>query len=203
MFSIVRSLRVGVLLVYAAGLLGSMGAFATSITYSVTYSGAGNRWQYDYTVINDGSLPGSADIEGFQIFFDYNNTENLDVVGGPAGWDLVRFQPEADLFLDGVFDGLAVPGPGIPQGISLAGFSIAFDWLSSGTPGSQPFEIYAASGFSVLETGGVTSSAAAVPAPSGLWLLGTAMAGLGVFRNRLNSGAGAKPAQIGGRKSAA
>jgi hypothetical protein len=55
----------------AAGLLAPLHAMAVSIEYTATNL-AGTVWRYDYTITNDtGSMPGSADIEAFQIFFDY------------------------------------------------------------------------------------------------------------------------------------
>jgi hypothetical protein len=179
----VRALHVGILLALAAGILGPLQASAVSITFSATQLSV-SSWQYDYTVTNNGSLPGSADVEGIQIFFDYQDYDNLAVVGAPAAWDPLVFQPDAGLALDGTFDALADPGPGLTSGNSLGGFSVSFDWLAGGTPGAQAFEIYDPNNdFIVLETGGFTE-ATAIPGPAGIWLLGTALAGLGVVRSR-------------------
>ena len=186
MFQSVRAIRAGVLLVLAAGILGPLQASAVSITYNVTYL-SGIRWQYDYTVTNNGTLPGSADVAGFDVFFDSSSTRNLAIVGAPATWNLLVFQPNAGLVLKGIFDGLADPGPGIANGNSQGGFSVSFDWLAGGTPGNQAFEIYDPNDFSVLETGGFTT---VVPVPAAVWLFGSALAGLGLLRRR-GSGAGA------------
>ncbi len=187
MFKSIRSFRAGILLVFAAGILGPLQASAVTITYTTTFL-SGISWQYAYTVTNDGSLPSSADIEGIQVFFDYNDYDNLAVLGAPGTWDPLVFQPDAGLFLDGIFDGLASPGPGIANGNSLGGFLVSFDWLGGGTPGAQAFEIYDANDFSVLESGN-TVAPAIVPVPAAVWLFGSALAGLGVVRRR-SSGAG-------------
>lgn len=164
-----------------AGLLMPLSASAISIQYTVASLG-GNSYQYNYTVINDGSLPSSADVEGFQVFFDYDDYDNLAVVAAPGPWDALVFQPDAGFLLDGVFDALADPGPGIANGNLLGGFSVSFDWLPGGTPGDQPFEIYDANDFSVLESGNTTLSP--VPVPAAVWLFGSALAGLGALRRQ-------------------
>lgn len=195
----IRALHVGILLALAGGILGSLQASAVSITFSATQLSA-SSWQYDYTVTNNGSLPASAAVEGIQIFFDYHDYDTLNLVGAPATWDPLVFQPDAGLSLDGIFDGLANPGPGIASGNSLGGFSVSFDWLAAGTPGAQAFEIYDPNNdFIVLETGGFTE-ATAIPGPAGIWLLGTALAGLGVVRQR--SGAGIRKQAINNRTPA-
>ena len=177
------------LLILSAGLLGPLQASAALMSYVATSLG-GISWKYTYTVTNNGSLPASAPIEGFQVFFDYTKYDNLVVVTTPATWSPLVFQPDVGLTLDGVFDGLASPGPGITNGNSLGGFSVSFDWLVGGTPGAQPFEIYNANNFSVLETGGSTTLAAPVPGPAAVWLLGSGLAGLGFVRRRASAGLG-------------
>ena len=83
------------------------GAHAVSIQYDVTSLGD-NRYQYDYTVLNDTLEDG---LDGFIIYFDETLYSDLSLMGNPDDWDSLLFQP--DLFLpdDGIFDSLALSGP--------------------------------------------------------------------------------------------
>lgn len=199
-----------------AVLLAPYPALAVSISYTATQI-FGTSWQYDYVVTNDGTLGGGTEITGFQVFFDPALYQNLAVVSAPVQWDPIVFQPDADLFLPGVFDGLAIPGEGVAAGGSVNGFAVSFDWLPVGeSPGSQPFLFYedltavgcdpegAEDCFPVLFPGGLLppadaaeflawpaealSTATAVPAPSALLLFVTAALGTsGGWRSRRTS----------------
>lgn len=188
-------------------LLGPLQASAMSITYSLTNISA-NRYRYDYTVINDGSLPASAAVNWIYILFastpidlqpdgipDHTIYDNLAITASPANWD-VLVQPPTLSFggADGVLDALALPGPGVASGNSLGGFSVAFDWWGPGLPGAQPFAIWELNATTTLPpdcqhtspTGsdpiacGMTE--AAVPMPAGIWLFTSALAGCGLLR---------------------
>ena len=143
------------------------GAAATLITYQATdlpdIPGQGDRWQYSYKVSGSFGLDG-----GFNVLFSplYSLLEpsTPQVVGD---WEVVVVaQPDPVLLADGLYSAVAaVPAP------SLANvFIVTFDWLGSGTPGSQPFEVFDASGFLPLE-GGLTQAVGQVPLPSSLALL--------------------------------
>lgn len=189
-----------------AGVLGPLQAAAMTITYTVTNI-SGNRYQYDYTVNNNAPSVSPA-VEWIYILFantpidlqpdgipDHTIYENLAVTASPANWDLLVLPPGAD---DGVLDALALPGPGIAPGSSLGGFSVAFDWWGPGTPGAQPFAIWATNATTTLppdcsHTSPVGSdplacgmTAAAIPTPAAIWLFTSALAGLGVLRRRWN-----------------
>jgi hypothetical protein len=179
------------ILVVAAGLLGSPQASAISIAYTVTHI-SGSQYQYDYTVENDGSLPLSADIDWFNILFDYTLYDNLVLVAAPGNWDIFLAQPSGFAEEDGIFDALADPGPGIASGNSLGGFSVSFDWLGAGTPGAQPFEIgqelidppdctNANPCFDVIASG--FTEAPAVPVPGAIWLLASGLIALRQLRS--------------------
>ncbi|RLA25986.1 MAG: hypothetical protein DRQ62_00970 [Gammaproteobacteria bacterium] len=117
-------------------LLGfSMAVLSSPIYYQVTEI-SGNTYEYQYTVGNQSA----ADIEEFTIYFDLGLYENLLLTASPADWDSIVDQPDPSIPDDGYFDSLALTTGISPDG-SLSGFSVQFDYLGTGTPGSQFFEI--------------------------------------------------------------
>jgi hypothetical protein len=135
----------------------------TGIIYEVSDLGGG-RWEYTYEVSNDGL---AAPIEEFTVWFDYDLYLNLAVEtpGTPADWDQLVLQPEPVLLDDGAFDAKAL-GAGIGMGQSLGDFSVSFDFLGTGEPGSQPYDIIDPQSFQPIESG------TTVPEPATLLLLG-------------------------------
>ncbi|WP_064042033.1 hypothetical protein [Methylomonas koyamae] len=146
--------------------IGVNSSSAASVSYEITNI-LGSRWQYNYSVYNN-SL--ANDIEEFLIFFDHNAYANLTVGGTPINWDPLVIQPDALLPDDGYFDVLAL-GSGIVPGTSLPGFLIEFDYLFSGTPGSQYFEVRDSITFDLLETGNTVLTNGSVPEPNSIFLL--------------------------------
>ena len=144
--------------------------YATSVFYETTNLGA-NRWEYNYSVTND--TLGSA-IDEFTLFFDYGLYENLTVTTPVAGWDELTFDP-ALIFGSpepGIYDALAL-GVGIAQGETISGFSVSFDWLGAGIPGSQYFEVVDATTWELLDSG----VASVVPIPSAMILMASGLLG--------------------------
>lgn len=136
----------------------------TEIRYETNEVGSG-RWEYIYKVANV-SLP--VLIEEFTIWFDYGKYENLSVEtpDPPAGsWDEIVLQPEPVLEDDGYYDALALSS-GIGIGESVSGFAVSFDWLGTGQPGSQYYEIVHPVTFVTIDYGYT------VPEPTTLFLLG-------------------------------
>ncbi|HNQ24393.1 MAG TPA: hypothetical protein PKK06_15005 [Phycisphaerae bacterium] len=110
-----------------------------SIYYEATPLG-GNEWQYVYDVANN-SLPGP--IEEFTIWFALGQYAQLalETPDPPAGaWDELVAQPDPILHADGFYDALTL-ATGIPVGGHESGFTVRFEWLGTGEPGAQPFEI--------------------------------------------------------------
>jgi len=110
-----------------------------------------NRWEYTYTVSND-TL--GSDIEEFTIYFEQGLYDNLLITTPLATWDELVVDPDVILGFpeDGFFDALAL-GPGIAPGDDQTGFSVSFDWLGTGTPGQQAFEIVDPTTFAVMDSG--------------------------------------------------
>jgi len=155
-------------------LLPSRASQATSVSFDVAHI-AGNTWEYSYTVAND-TL--ATDIEEFTVWFDVNLYENLIATATPADWDPLVIQPDPGLPDDGLYDALALVA-GIAPGGSLGGFSVQFDFLGMGTPGSQPFDIVDPFSFALIDGGRTISTAGpAIPEPSTFVLLAVGLCGV-------------------------
>ncbi|MCF6236576.1 MAG: multicopper oxidase domain-containing protein, partial [Gammaproteobacteria bacterium] len=143
-------------------------AQAVPVLYQANNLG-GSAWEYTYTVNND--LP--INIEEFSTYFDPALYENLVISDSPMGWDGLAVEPDSNLPDDGFSDWLTLGSP-INSGDTLGGFSVTFDFIGTGTPGSQLFEILDPMTFDVLSSGSTTS----VPEPGALVLLVLGLAGL-------------------------
>jgi hypothetical protein len=161
----------------ALGASGS--ARAAQIEYTTTFLG-GTTWEYNYVVKNTGSTP----IDEFTVFFDRNSFASLLAVASPPGWDSIVVQPDQQLASNGFFDSLAL-GHGVAPAASLSGFSVSFNFLGQGKPGSQPFDIINPITFGILSSGLTVPSAAAIPEPTSTTLL---LAGLGLLARRARQG---------------
>jgi len=142
-------------------------ALATTVSYTVNNLG-GTNWEYNYSVSND-TL--TTDIEEFTVFFDVALYQNLALVAAPSGWDPLVIQPDLSLPDDGFYDALALSG-GITPTNSLGGFRLSFDYLGTGTPGSQAFDIVDPVTFAMLDSGFTQAAAVPVPAAGDLFLGG-------------------------------
>lgn len=160
--------------VFALSLL-FMGCSANATTVSYAISNvSGNTWEYTYNVAND-TL--GTDIEEFTIYFDLGLYENLVAIATPVDWDPLVVQPDPSIPPsgdDGFYDALAL-STGIAQGTSLDGFSVQFDYLGTGVPGSQFFEVIDPVTFANLDSGDTQP----VPVPAAIWLFGSGL--LGIF----------------------
>jgi hypothetical protein len=162
-------------------LVGIGSSYGTTIDYSTSDLGGG-VWQYQYSVLND-TL--TAPLQELTIYFDYGLYSNVAIPTPKVGWDEITADPALVLGSPqpGFYDALSLGG-GIPVGGSESGFTVTFDWLGSGVPGSQYFEIPDTSDYSVLLDSGQTT-AAAVPEPSVLLLLVSGCPALLLLKRKL------------------
>lgn len=153
----------------------------TEIQYEIADLGAG-RWQYIYDVYN---IDLTEEIEEFTIWFDYDLYDNLTVTTGileppSSSWNEIVVQREPVLKDDGYYDAVSVTSnPGISIGTAVSDFSVSFDWLGAGDPGSQFYEIVVP-GTSPVE---VIDSGWTVPEPVTLLLL--AIGGVTLLRRKV------------------
>jgi hypothetical protein len=135
------------------------------IAFMLTNLG-GNRWQYTYDVTNNALV---VNVDEFTIWFELGSYGNLLVTtpDPPSSiWDEIVVQPDTTFGLDGFYDALVeTGGTGIAPGQNVPGFSVAFDWLGTGTPDPQAFDIVDPITFQTVFSGTTT------PEPAGLCLL--------------------------------
>jgi len=160
-------------------------ADGTSVEYQATNLGGG-MWQYTYTL--EGTALGVN--QAFSVLFDFTSTSNLTDTSTDAtnpsslaatDWAsfVLQGSGSGELASDGVYTALSLTG----ASGSTDSFTVTFDYLGSGAPGSQAFSIdqYDSSGdlISNVQTGQTVpfTSTTAVPEPeSGLLLaLGVAL----------------------------
>ncbi|GGA77875.1 hypothetical protein GCM10011507_31410 [Edaphobacter acidisoli] len=148
--------------VFAAWAGASALADSVVVDYGATQIG-GTEWQYTYQL--SGTFQSGDDLA---IYFPLATSANLvDMGTGGPDWTTFVLQPDGSLPADGEFDMLA--NQDNPDLSSV--FTVDFEWLGSGSPGSQSFTLYDPN-FNVIDTG------ATVPEPGSLLLLGSGFLGL-------------------------
>ena len=157
--------------------IGLQPADATTIHYDVTNISA-NTWEYTYAVKND-TL--GFEIEEFTVYFESGLYQNLVIndVNAVPGWDPLTVEPNNFLNNDGFYDALAMSS-GLAPGNGIGGFTVRFEFLGTGMPGSQFFEVVDPLDFTVLDSG----QTSLVPLPAAIWLLGSGIIGLAAFARR-------------------
>jgi hypothetical protein len=156
-------------------------ADGTEVQYQVT-NVSGDEWQYSYAIQD--SVPFVAN-EALTVTFYAALYTNMDSAPpSPAGWSAFSAPSDTTLMFDGIYTAAANA-----DGASLSGpFTITFDYLGSGTPGSQPFSIdlFDSNGnlLSNVTTGVTTPLNAGVPEPATGLLLLTAGVALSGFKKR-------------------
>jgi hypothetical protein len=162
-----RAMKRGIFAGVILGCLLTSWAFGTpntEIWYETTDLGAG-KWQYTYDVRN---ISLAEEIKEFTIWFGIGSYDNLTIttLDPPASnWDEIVWQPEPFLGDDGGYDAQA-KNLNIGVGQDVYGFAVRFDWLGTGNPGSQFYEIIDPGDFHTIESGYT------VPEPATLLLLG-------------------------------
>jgi len=164
-----RALQLSIMVSFLA-----ISTFAGSMTW-ISYEArnfGGSQWEYTYEVANTGLLINGqpAAIKEFTVWFDAGLYSNLVVTTAAPlsnAWDVIVWQPEPVLHDDGGYDALAeLTNPGIAAGQSVKGFSVKFNWLGQGTPGSQRYEIINPVTFQTIDAGET------IPEPVTMLLLG-------------------------------
>ena len=170
-------------------LAGQAGAATISISYNLIPVG-GSTYDYVYSIYNDGSLAGSAAVQLFDVDFSTSLYSSISIVTPPSFNTQWSEQLLAPVGPPGTaFDVCAAnqgnvncpTTPGILAGNSLSGFAVQFNWLGTGTPGSQPFQIFNANTSQVLENG---NTVAPEPSTFGLLALAVAFGGYRLRRKR-------------------
>jgi hypothetical protein len=165
-------------------------AFASTTNAQVTYTTtdvSGNTWEYNYTITNNTPVNPIGELT---VFYTLGQYSNLIVETSPGNWSSIAAQPDPGLPADGFFDALALDS-GLGAGKTVSGFSVEFNYLGKGTPGSQLFNIVDPNTFETLAVGQTTAASTRPPlgAPeidpassiSGLILL---LGGIAVMRGR-------------------
>jgi hypothetical protein len=150
----------------------------TWVSFETQDLGAG-QWEYTYEVANTSLAENgtAVAVKEFTIWFDPAFYSNLAVVTTPlsSSWDSIVLQPEPVLHDAGAYDALAKSGnPGISAGQIARGFSVKFNWLGEGSPGSQYYEIINPLTFETIDAG-VTipePASAAIMMLGALWMAG-------------------------------
>jgi hypothetical protein len=137
----------------AISLLATQWTYASDvdIEYALTNLG-GNHWQYTYDVTNNALV---AKVQEFTIWFQLGSYTNLSITTAnpPSSlWDEFMQNPDPIISEDGFYDALT-KSTGIDVGQSVQGFSVAFDWLGTGTPGPQGFQVVNPVTFQILFSG--------------------------------------------------
>lgn len=151
-------------------------AGAATITFvSTELDAAKSLWQIDYTI--NGLETSTAN--GFTVYFDYGDYENITLTSSEAGWDAYVSDPELIYGTQqpGVLDAMTEYG----SGLLSAGFSITINWLGDGVPPSQEFELYldyidgeGSEVFNVASTG----TTSPVPVPGSFLILFSGLTGI-------------------------
>lgn len=129
-------------------------------------------WRFDYTIAGRSFLQS----QFVDIYFDPLLYSSLTAAPTPnPDWDVAILQQPNPLNLPpfnvGIFDMFA-----LVDNASLAGeFSVTFVYSGPGTPGSQPFDVFDASG-AVLESSFTSPVTSGIPEPSTCVTVSTVLA---------------------------
>ena len=141
---------------------------SNQISYSLEDLGLG-RWKAVYEVQNINLIN---PIQEFTLWFDYGLYSNLSIeTPSPlnAAWNESIYEPYQLPPLspfDGYYDALAFDS-GITAGQLTTGFTITFDWLGTGSPSAQRYEVIDPGTFETVAEGQTVY----IPEPGCLLLL--------------------------------
>ena len=140
--------RTAQLCLFIAAVCFGSACHAAVITYTVKPL-EGTRWEYEYELR---SSPDEPLLREFTIMFDFLTFANISLEASPSGWDTLVIEPDVNVASDGFLDGLAL-GQGLEPGTTMGGYRIAFDFLTTGTPGRQRFDVVDPITFAIIESG--------------------------------------------------
>lgn len=98
---------------------------------------SGQRWEADYVIANESS---STPIKGLRVTFPANSYDNIAIITTPSTWDAISANPDTVIGANGIYEIFTITSE-IIDGDPLKGIRLEFDWLKSGSPSSQSFEI--------------------------------------------------------------
>lgn len=154
----------------AAGLLTALciTANAASVKYEAVALG-GTSWRYDYTL--QGNATATA-FDGLTIYFAASSFGQLSNELAPSGWETLVVQRDTGIPADGFLDLLNLGGS-LSGALTPVVFSLRVEYLGTGLPRSQRYELYQSTPFSVVASG-ETVQVGAIPEPrtNALMLLG-------------------------------
>lgn len=164
-------------------LLASTHVSAALITYTTQFLG-GASYRHDYTITHQ---IGEDPVHLIDIEFDpaLYLESSLTIVSDPvmtADWDQILIGSQTGL--PALLDLFALVAP-LSDGATLSGFAIEFEWLGTGMPGSQAFQILNPDTFDAVSAGR-TTGAASVPEPAPLLLALTGLALARIFHSRVS-----------------
>lgn len=155
---------------FGAMLVLSMTPLASADSINITYAAtqlSGSTWEYTYTL--SGSLS-SGDL--LAIYFPVATTSAMtNLSGSVSGFTTSLLQADSSIPADGEYD--IMPNSAMSSFANT--FNVSFLYSGTGIPGSQSFTLYDSS-FATIMAGRTTTSAAAVPEPGSLPLIGGGIA---------------------------
>jgi hypothetical protein len=145
----------------------------TEKIYYTAENQSGNQWTYNYTVSNLALDEGISEVT---IWFELGKYSALQIVSDPLldpDWNQIVWQPNHILNNNGGFDALTILQPILPNS-NVKGFAVSFNWLGTGDPGRQYYEIINPNTYEVVSNGYTIL----VPEPCSIALMGIGSAWL-------------------------
>lgn len=163
-------------------------ASPVTIDYELTALAAPGRYEYRYTLTN---VSLATPLSWFSVDFDtalYDESSLAITSTGLGDWSEQLLASIPALGVPAQYDAYKTVGAGLGIGDTETGFTVEFNWLGTGTPGSQAFTIYDPATLDVLATGVTTTEGEpppnGAPEPSSAALVLLALCGVAAGRRR-------------------